>query len=100
ASTPWIDLTGKLKEGSLATVSFYFEPKESFPKGVKAQFDVATAAVDATIVRSITDHDPGNVISLRIPTDLTKDKQWLLSIREDAQRRLDQIRSFKLPAGP
>src|SRR5688500_5838145 len=57
-STPWIDLTAKLKEGSLATVSFYFEPKESFPKGVEARFDVATAADDAAIVRTITDRDP------------------------------------------
>jgi len=51
-------------------------------------------------VRSITDRDPGDVISLRVPRDPVKDKEWLVSIREDAQRRLDEIRSFGLPEGP
>ena len=52
------------------------------------------------ILRSVTDHDPGNVISVRIPPDPADDKDRILSIREDAQRRLDEVKSWDLPDGP
>ena len=87
-ATPWADLTA-LMAGQDATVQFQFEPQEEFTEsGVQARIDVATSAHDQAIVRSITDHDPGPVIALRIPADPVQDRPRLLSIREDAQRRL------------
>jgi len=99
--TPWIELTRFLPADGLASVRFLFEPKEAFAAdGVEARFDVATDAEEGAIVRAITERDPGNVISLRIPLDLAKDGKWLLSIREDAERRLREIRAMDLPEGP
>lgn len=100
-ATCWVDLTAPLSSSGLSSVQFYYVPAATFTNsGVKARIDIATAASDKAIVRSITDHDPGNVISLRVPKDPVKDKQWLLSIREDAQRRLKEIKDLKLPDGP
>jgi hypothetical protein len=100
-STPWIDLTSLLPQNGLASVRFLFVPAEQFKQtGVQARFDVATAPDEKSIVRSITDRDTGNVIALRIPTDPLKDREWLVSIREDAARRLKEIQSFNLPEGP
>ncbi|MHB0935655.1 MAG: hypothetical protein ACYC6A_04625 [Armatimonadota bacterium] len=104
AGTPseWVDFTPYLKNLKVVSVRFVFENL----KNVRARFDIATAPSDEAIVRSITDYDrewqgkPGNIISLRIPQDPVKDKQWLLSIREDAVRRLDEIKALKLPEGP
>jgi hypothetical protein len=99
--TCWIDLSAHLSGANLSSVQFYFVPAAQFTNtGVKARFDIATAADDKAIARSITDRDPGNVISLRVPSDLVKDKQWLLSIREDAHRRLKEIKDLNLPDGP
>ncbi|MEO6908159.1 MAG: hypothetical protein ABI210_09745, partial [Abditibacteriaceae bacterium] len=98
-ASAWINLTTAISAG-VASMRFLFDTKAPLTDGVRARFDVATAANDANIVRSITDSDTGNVISLRIPADLVADKQWLLSIREDTQRRLDQVKSFNLPDGP
>jgi hypothetical protein len=98
-STPWIDLQGALGRG-VASVRFVFSDGKQPLRGVKARFAVATAANDTSIVRTITDSDPGNVVSLRIPADLEKDRKWLLSIREDTRRRLDEVKSFKLAEGP
>jgi hypothetical protein len=100
AASPWIALSPILQAG-VPSVRFLFETSPALDKrGVQARFDIATAPDDKAIVRSITEHDPGNVISIRIPTDLVKDKKWLLSIREDTQRRLDEIKALKLPDGP
>jgi len=98
-SAPWVDLQSALGKG-VASVRFVFSAGKQPLKGVKATVAVATADNDASIVRSITDSDPGNVISLRIPADLDMDRQWLLSIREDTRRRLDEVKSFKLAEGP
>ena len=98
-STPWVDLQSALGKG-IATVRFAFSDGNQPLKGVKVRFAVATAANDASIVRTITGRDPGNVISLRIPVDLEKDHKWLLTIREDTERRLDEIKSFHLADGP
>ena len=40
------------------------------------------------------------MIALRLPVDLARDRKWLLSIREDTRRRLDEIKALKLPDGP
>jgi hypothetical protein len=96
----WIDLASLLGKG-VASVRFLFETKPAGKeKGIAARFDVATAANDAAIVRSIAEHDTGQVIALRLPADLIKDRKWLLSIREDTQRRLDEVKALKLPEGP
>jgi hypothetical protein len=99
-STPWVDLSdAHSSEG--ATIRFLFETTPALEHaGVKAKIDVASGANDAAILRTITDHDPGNIISVRIPKDPSKDKARILSIREDAQRRLDEIKAFNLPDGP
>ena len=101
-ATVWVELTKYIPAGSLASVQFFFSPAKDFQQtGVKARFDVATAADEQNIVRSITEHDnTGNVITLRIPHDLVKDKPWLISVREDSVRRLNEIKSFNLPEGP
>jgi hypothetical protein len=100
-ATPWIDLTGHLQPSGLASVEFLFVPTATFTNtGVRARFEVARAPDEKSIVRPITEHDPGNIITLRVPRDLDKDKAWLLSIREDSERRLKEIRDFGLPAGP
>lgn len=104
AGTPseWVDFTTYLKSLRVVSVRFAFDGL----KNVKAKFDIATAPDEQAIVRSIIDFDrewqgrPGNVISLRIPQDPVKDKQWLLSIREDTVRRLNEIEALKLPDGP
>ncbi len=99
-TSPWIGLS-PLMTAPMASVRFLFEtrpPLES--RGVKARFDIATAGDAAAIVRSIEDHDPGNVIALRIPRDLAKDAKSLLSIREDTLRRLNEVRAMNLPDGP
>ena len=98
-SSPWIDLHSILGKG-VASVRFIFGDGKRPLQGVKARFEVATADNEASVVRSITDSDPGSVISLRIPADLVKDRQWLLSIREDTRRRLAEVQSFKLADGP
>jgi hypothetical protein len=98
-STPWIDLEGALGKG-VASVRFVFGDGKQPLRGVRARFAVATAANESSIVRTITDSDPGNVISLRIPADLENDRQWLLSIREDTRRRLTEVKSFKFADGP
>ena len=96
----WMELTSLLGKG-VPSVRFLFETRPALEgKGVEARFDVATAANEAAIVRSITDHDTGNVIALRLPVDLARDRKWLLSIREDTQRRLDEVKALKLPDGP
>jgi len=96
----WIDLTSLLGKG-VPSVRFLFETEPALQgKGVEARFEVATAANDAAIVRSVTDHDTGPVIALRLPADLAADGKWLLSIREDTQRRLDEVKTLKLPPGP
>lgn len=98
--SPWIDLTPLVPTG-VASVRFLFETKPALEKrGIRARFDIATAPMEKAIVRSITEHDPGNVIALRIPANLAQDKPWLLSIREDTQRRLKEIKAFNLPDGP
>lgn len=100
ASTPWIDLSGYL-DTSLASVQFFVVPAARFAKTpVRARFDVSATAGEEGIARSITEHDPGNVVALRIPKDLAGDRQWLLSIREDSVRRLNEVKAFKLPEGP
>jgi len=99
--TCWINLSPYMPSEGLATVKFFFEPKDAFKgNGVKAQFLVATGASDLHIIRKITESDTENVISLRLPRDLKKGKKWILTIREDVKRRLAEIGSFKLPAGP
>jgi hypothetical protein len=99
--TGWADLTAYLPAGRIASVLFRFMPPQNFTNsGIKARFDIATAADDKAIVRSITEFDPGNVIALRIPSDPVKDKQWLLSIREDGARRLKEIQDLHLSTGP
>ncbi len=96
----WIELTAVMGKG-VPSVRFLFETRPAMEgKGVEARFDVATAANEAAIVRSITDHDTGNVIALRVPVDLARDRKWLLSIREDTQRRLNEVKSLHLPDGP
>ena len=67
---------------------------------MKARIDVATSPADRDIVRAITEHDPGNIIAVRVPRDPVKDKDMLISIREDAARRLKEIRALNLPKGP
>jgi len=100
ARSPWVNLTAALGKGT-NSVRFLFEPKDAFAgAGVKASFSFATAAEDAAIARTITDHDTGNVISFRVPQDLVKDKQGLLSIREDTERRLREVKALNLPKGP
>jgi len=98
----WVDFTPYLAKLPIVSVRFIFDNL----KDVRAKFDIATAPNDGAIVRSIIDYDrewqgrPGNVISLRIPQDPVKDKQWLLSIREDSARRMNEIKALKLPDGP
>ena len=100
-STPWIDLSKYVEGNDLATVQFFFVPVAQFGKtGVKARIDVATSPADKDIVRSITEHDPGNIIAIRVPRDPVKDKEWLISIREDTARRMKEIRALNLPEGP
>ncbi|MHB0937288.1 MAG: hypothetical protein ACYDCO_21435 [Armatimonadota bacterium] len=100
-STPWIDISQYVAGKDLATVQFFFVPAAQFGKtGVKARIDVATAPADKDIVRAITEHDPGNIIAIRVPRDPVKDKEWLISIREDAVRRLKEIQALNLPEGP
>ena len=99
-ASPWIDLSPILKEG-VASVRFLFETDPPLEKrGLKAKFDIAAAPRYSALARSIIEHDPGNVITIRIPSDLEKDKKWLLSIREDTQRRLDEIKALNLSDGP
>jgi hypothetical protein len=99
-STPWIDLSNSLSSEG-ATVRFLFETQPPLEKaGIKAKFDIASAADDTAILRTLTDHDPGDVISIRIPADPSKNKARILSIREDAQRRLDEIKALNLPDSP
>lgn len=101
-ASEWVDFTPYLKNLKVVSVRFVFDGL----KNVKAKFDIATAADEQAIIRSIIDYDrewqgrPGNVISLRIPQDPVKDKEWLLSIREDTARRLNEIRALNLPDGP
>jgi hypothetical protein len=96
----WIELTPLLGEG-VPSVRFLFDTRPALEaKGVEARLDVATEPNEAAIVRSITEHDPGNVIALRLPVDLVKDRKSLLSIREDTARRLAEIKALKLPEGP
>jgi hypothetical protein len=96
----WMDLTPLLGKG-VPSVRFMFETRPTLEgKGVEARFEVSTAANEAAIVRSITDHDPGRVIALRVPADLAGGRKWLLSIREDTQRRLEEVKAMKLPEGP
>jgi hypothetical protein len=48
-------------------VRFLFETQPALGVGgVEARFEVATAAGEAAIVRTMTEHDPGNVIALRV----------------------------------
>ncbi len=96
----WFELTGLLGSG-VPSVRFLFETRPPLQdKGVEARLDVATAANEVAIVRSIIEHDTGNVIALRLPADLTANRKWLLSVREDTQRRLDEVKAMKLPDGP
>ena len=96
----WIELTSLLGKEA-PSVRFLFETKPGLEgRGVEARFEVATAANAAAIVRSITEHDPGNVISLRLPADLSRDSKRLLSIREDTERRLAEVKALKLADGP
>jgi hypothetical protein len=96
----WIELTSLLGKG-VPSVRFLFETQPGLGEGgVGARFEVATAADEGAIVRTITEHDPGNVIALRLPVDLAKDRERLLSIREDTERRLAQVKALKLPDGP
>ncbi len=81
----WIELTSLLGKG-VPSVRFLVETKPALEgKGVQARFDFATTANEAAIVRSITEHDPNDIMAFRLPVDLVKDRKWLLSIREDAQ---------------
>jgi hypothetical protein len=97
----WIDISRLTAEQGAASVRFIFETRSALGgQGVKARFDFATAGDESAIVRSITEHDPGNVIAFRIPSDLSGDKARLASIREDAQRRLDEVTALHLPPGP
>jgi hypothetical protein len=96
----WIELTSLLGQG-VPSVRFLFETQPALGVGaVEARFEVATAAGEAAIVRTMTEHDPGNVIALRVPVDLAKDRERLLSIREDTERRLAEVKALKLPDGP
>jgi len=98
----WVDLSGAPSPGG-ATVRLLFETQpalENGSQGVNARIDVATAADDAAILRSVTDHDPGNIIAIRIPADPVKDPDRILTIREDTQRRLDKVKALNLPDGP
>jgi hypothetical protein len=108
-TSPWIDLATVMAEHrkspnwteGLVSVAFRMEPGDRFDgKTVKATFDFATAPNEQSIVRSVTEYDPGNLIGFRVPPDITANKAKLLSIREDTQRRLDEVRSFNLPDGP
>jgi hypothetical protein len=99
-STEWIDLSDATTSAG-ATLRFLFETEPKLDQaGVKAKFEIASTAGDDSILRTITDHDPGNIIAIRIPPDPAKDKSQILSIREDTQRRLDEIKSFNLPESP
>ena len=112
ASTPWIDLAGRVT--GVSSVRFLFEldprPRSAtaplvpggppLAPGVRARIDIGTSGSDDAVVRSITETDTGSVIALRIPANLVKDRQWLLSIREDTERRLEEVRKMKLPPGP
>ena len=96
----WIELTSLLGSG-VPSVCFLFETQpELGGRGVEARFEVATAANEAAIVRTITEHDPGNVIALRLPAHPARDRKCLLSIREDTERRLAEVRALNLPDGP
>ena len=100
-STPWIDISQYVTGNDLATVQFFIVPAAQFNKtGVKARIDVATAPADKDIVRAIIERDPGNIIAVRVPRDPVKEKEWLVSIREDSVRRLKEIQALNLPAGP
>lgn len=101
-SSDWIALPGG-RHGS--TVRFLFDLQAEKGKakpatGVQARIDVASAADEASILRSVSDHDPGNIIAIRIPPEPAKEKERILTIREDAQRRLDQVKALHLPDGP
>jgi len=99
-ATEWLDLTD-FNSLSGCTLRFIFETNPKLEQGgVKAKIDIASAAGEDSILRSVTDHDPANIISVRIPADPSKDKNRILSIREDSQRRLDQIKALNLPDGP
>ena len=53
----WIELSRRAGQGrALSAIPFRDRPAME-GKGVEAQFDVATAASEADIVRSITEHD-------------------------------------------
>jgi hypothetical protein len=100
----WVELPDGPKNNA-ATLRFVFGadpsvPRAPAPANVRAKIDVATAAEESAILRSITEHDPGNVIAIRIPSDPANHKDGLLSIREDTQRRLDQVKALNLPDGP
>lgn len=99
-ATGWIDLSDSLSSQG-ATIRFLFETDPPLEHaGVEAKIEVASAADEKALLRSMTDHDPGNIISIRIPGGPAKDKGRILSIREDAQRRLDEIKALDLPDGP
>jgi hypothetical protein len=90
-ATGWVDLSDVLTPQG-ATIRFVFETQPPIDKvGVEARVDVAAATDDAAILRSVTDHDSGNIVSVRIPPEPAKAKDRILSIREDAQRRLDDV---------
>ncbi len=91
--TPWVP-------SGVASVIFNFETKPKLAGGVKARIDVATAGEDASIVRSVTETDTAGVIGLRIPAKLKAEGAQVLSIREDAARRLEAIKALKLSDGP
>ncbi len=97
----WIPLPGA--DHGPATVRFLFETNPPLPKtdsGLAARFDFAIAAEEDHILRTVSDHDPGNVIAVRIPAQAAIHREQILTIREDTQRRLDEIKALNLPDGP
>jgi len=84
----WIELTSLLGK-DVPSVRFLFETKPGPEgRGVEARFEVATAANEAAIVRSITEHDPGNVISLRLPADISRDAKRRSEFQGEGPRRV------------
>ncbi len=102
ASCAWVDLSEPKPTEN--TVRFLFETdpplrKEAHP-AIKARIDIATAPEDAAILRSIVEQDSGNIIAVRIPARASPLKERILSIREDTQRRLDEVKAMNLPDVP
>lgn len=95
----WVDLSKFIPSG-VASVIFKFETKTKSEGPIKAHIDIAIAADDNAIVRGIVETDTGRVISLRIPAKLRAESERLLTIREDSQRRLNEIKALNLPDGP